>query len=103
MKRLAHCCSPELLPLLELPGVKAGRGRQLLAAGFTSIQAIARADTKDLVARVEHLSMKVRVFKENNLSNGHLNDGHIFVFVSSSVFSSFLGCRHFCSANILLF
>jgi len=58
VKRLAHCCSPELLPLLELPGVKAGRGRQLLAAGFTNIQAIARADTKDLVARVEHLSMK---------------------------------------------
>ena len=71
MKRLAHCCSPELLPLLELPGVKAGRGRQLLAAGFTSIQAIARADKKDLVARVEHLSMKVRFYIEYNTANCH--------------------------------
>ena len=61
VKRLAHCCTPDLLPLLELPGVKAGRARQLLAAGYSTIQTISRSDPKDLVARVEHLPFKVRV------------------------------------------
>ena len=57
-RRLAHCCSPELLSLLELPGVKAGRARQLHQAGFTSLAAVARADPRQLVSSVEHLSAK---------------------------------------------
>jgi len=57
-KRLAHCCSPELLPLLDLPGVKAGRAKQLLQAGFSTLSSIAKARGDDLVAKVPHLSYK---------------------------------------------
>jgi len=57
-RRLAHCCSPELLPLLDLPSVQAGRARQLHSAGFTGVGDIARASAKDLVGKVEHLSYK---------------------------------------------
>lgn len=58
VKRLAHCCSPDLLPLLELPGVKSGRARQLLAAGYSSLQLIAKADPKHLVANIQHMTHK---------------------------------------------
>ena len=57
-RRLAHCCLPELLPLLDLPGVKIGRARQLHAAGFTSPADIARSQPKHLVCSIEHLSHK---------------------------------------------
>jgi POLQ-like helicase len=57
-RRLAHCASPELLPLLDLPGVKAARARQLHQAGYTSLASLARADPSQLVADVPHLSSK---------------------------------------------
>merc|ERR1712112_548605 len=52
-RRLAHCCTPELLPLLDLPGVKVGRARQLYSAGYSSVAAVAKAEAADLVSSVE--------------------------------------------------
>ena len=57
-KRLAHCCSPDLLPLLDLPGVKIGRAKQLHSAGLLTVADISKSKAKDLVGKVEHLSYK---------------------------------------------
>ena len=57
-RRLAHCCSPELLPLLDLPGVKIGRAKQLHSAGLVTVADISKSKAKDLVDKVEHLSYK---------------------------------------------
>ena len=57
-RRLAHCCSPELLPLLDLPGVKIGRAKQLHSAGLVTVVDISRSKAKELVEKVEHLSYK---------------------------------------------
>jgi len=57
-RRLSSCASPELLPLLELPGVRAPRAKQLHSAGFTSMEKIGKARPVELSAAVEHLSLK---------------------------------------------
>lgn len=57
--RLQHCSSKELLPLMELPYVKLSRAKQLYAAGYRTLQSIAKADPGDLMDNIEHLSRKV--------------------------------------------
>lgn len=56
--RLRHCCTAELMPLMELPAVRLSRAKQLYANGFRSIETIARADPQDLVNAVEFLSKR---------------------------------------------
>ncbi|XP_065080244.1 helicase POLQ-like isoform X2 [Ochlerotatus camptorhynchus] len=58
VQRLSHCCTTELLPLMELPAVKVGRAKQLYRAGFTSLALIAKAKSRDLVESVEHMSYR---------------------------------------------
>ena len=57
-KRQAHSCSPELLPLLDLPGVKAGRAKLLLQTGYSTIGSIAKSEPGDLVKSIPNLSHK---------------------------------------------
>jgi len=49
-RRLAHCASPELLPLLDLPGVKLARARQLYKAGYTSVALLAKSTDQSLIS-----------------------------------------------------
>ncbi|XP_055683472.1 helicase POLQ-like [Lutzomyia longipalpis] len=57
--KLRHCCSPELIPLMELPSVQLARAKQLYAAGYRTIELIAKTDPKDLVQNIHNMSYKV--------------------------------------------
>lgn len=57
-KRLRHCCTQELIPLMELPSVRLGRAKQLYAGGFKTVEAVAKAKAQDLVKAVEFLSLR---------------------------------------------
>lgn len=56
--RLRHCCTAELMPLMELPSVQLGRAKQLYANGYKNIEAIAKANPRELVNAVEFLSLR---------------------------------------------
>lgn len=58
-KRLSHCCAAELEPLIELPGVKVGRARQLFNAGYKTLQATALADAKEMCEKIENMPMRI--------------------------------------------
>ena len=53
---LTHCCIPELLPLMEIPGIKQHRAKQLYAAGFKDAVAIAQSHHEDLMEKIQHLN-----------------------------------------------
>uniref|UniRef100_A0A914X3W3 Helicase POLQ-like n=1 Tax=Plectus sambesii TaxID=2011161 RepID=A0A914X3W3_9BILA len=58
VRQLAHCVQMELIPLMELQGVKTGRARQLYHAGFKTVSAVAEADASQLTNLVAHLSRR---------------------------------------------
>ncbi|XP_065359791.1 helicase POLQ-like [Calliphora vicina] len=58
-KKMDRCGTLELEPLLELPAVKINRAKQLYAAGFKTVEDIAKTRPIDLVKSVEHMPMKI--------------------------------------------
>jgi len=58
MKRLQfNCSSVELLPLLELDCVKAGRAQQLYNAGFKTIETIASSKVQNIIEKIKNLPL----------------------------------------------
>ncbi|XP_068670682.1 helicase POLQ-like isoform X1 [Montipora foliosa] len=58
VKKLSYTASLELIPLMEVPGVKQARARQLFKAGYKSLSSLAWADVNALVSGIEHLSRR---------------------------------------------
>ncbi|KAJ1372651.1 hypothetical protein KIN20_034854 [Parelaphostrongylus tenuis] len=56
VQRLSDCLVVELIPLMAIDGVKRGRARQLLAAGYKNVAKVAKADYKDLINDIPNLS-----------------------------------------------
>jgi len=56
VQALQHCKIQELVPLMEIPGVKIARAKQLHKAGYTTLASIAASEHKELVSKIDLLS-----------------------------------------------
>ncbi|XP_078487800.1 helicase POLQ-like [Ciona intestinalis] len=55
---LQYCTVAELVPLMEIPGVRMTRAKQLLSSGFKTLAHIATAQPGALCQSIDHLSRK---------------------------------------------
>lgn len=55
--RLTYCCNPELVPLMQLPGVKLPRAKQLLSAGYRDLISIAKSKDREMMAKIDKLNV----------------------------------------------
>ncbi|KAI0980428.1 hypothetical protein GJ496_001339 [Pomphorhynchus laevis] len=58
IKRLTHCVKPELIELMELPGVRKARACQLYNNGYTNVILIAKASPADMCKKIDRLSRR---------------------------------------------
>ncbi|KAH8270007.1 hypothetical protein KR018_002133 [Drosophila ironensis] len=59
LHKMDRCGTYELEPLMELPAVKINRAKQMYAAGFRSIEDVAKTKPLLLVQSVEHMPLRV--------------------------------------------
>ncbi|CAF0953116.1 unnamed protein product [Adineta ricciae] len=58
IQRLTFCTSLEILPLMEIPGIKRGRALQLVRAGYRTLRSLAKAQPDDLMKAVLNLPLR---------------------------------------------
>lgn len=59
VKRLAYCVAAELIPLMEIPGVKLGRAKQLFNAGYKNLSIVANADPENIIKSIKQIPRRV--------------------------------------------
>ncbi|XP_021350705.1 helicase POLQ-like isoform X1 [Mizuhopecten yessoensis] len=59
VQRLSYCVSPELIPLMEIPGVKLGRAKQMYSVGYRTLAQVANADPENLVKKIKQIPRKI--------------------------------------------
>ncbi|XP_006825666.1 helicase POLQ-like [Saccoglossus kowalevskii] len=59
VKELSYLATADLVPLLEIPGVKQGRARQLLKAGYKTLNHLAYTSPDELVKKIENMPSKL--------------------------------------------
>uniref|UniRef100_A0A8C4Q377 Helicase, POLQ like n=1 Tax=Eptatretus burgeri TaxID=7764 RepID=A0A8C4Q377_EPTBU len=57
-QKLSYCTKAELIPLMEVAGIKEARAKQLHSAGYKTLALLAKANICDLVRTLEYLSQK---------------------------------------------
>ncbi|CAF4266300.1 unnamed protein product [Rotaria sp. Silwood2] len=58
IQRLTFCTSLEILPIMEIPGIKRGRALQLVRAGYRTLRSLAKAQPNDLMKAVLNLPLR---------------------------------------------
>ncbi|CAF0994046.1 unnamed protein product [Adineta steineri] len=58
VQRLTFCTSLEILPLMEIPGIKRGRALQLVRAGYRTLRSLAKAQPDELMKVVLNLPLR---------------------------------------------
>ncbi|CAF3657208.1 unnamed protein product [Rotaria sp. Silwood1] len=58
IQRLTFCTSLEILPIMEIPGIKRGRALQLVRAGFRTLRSLAKAQPDQLMKAVLNLPLR---------------------------------------------
>eukprot|EP00117_Sycon_ciliatum_P018140 scpid23865/ scgid16868/ Helicase POLQ-like; Mus308-like helicase; POLQ-like helicase len=58
VRRLSFAVRAELIPLMEIPGIRQGRARQLHSAGFGTMQDVARSSVSNLLAKLAPIGKK---------------------------------------------
>eukprot|EP01126_Amoeba_proteus_P019055 TRINITY_DN19741_c0_g1_i1.p1 TRINITY_DN19741_c0_g1~~TRINITY_DN19741_c0_g1_i1.p1 ORF type:complete len:124 (-),score=13.82 TRINITY_DN19741_c0_g1_i1:26-397(-) len=57
VKRLGFGIRQEIIPLVEIKGVRAARARALYAAGFRTVRSVANARVEDLIKAIPKLGL----------------------------------------------
>lgn len=56
--QLSYSSTPELIDLLNIPGVKIGRARQLYSAGYCRVVDVAQASEQEMKCKIDKINAR---------------------------------------------